>query len=226
MKSTRRIRRKKQTRRKRRGGKKLGEGKNGVVIDPAIPCIGKDTTGKVSKVFFEKEKFEKTKKSITPVLIKLNEIDPEQESFLYPEFCDEVGDLSEENKTDGVTEETKHDSYLMKRGDNKTLLKFITESNFTEDQIVVMLKEVQVLLNKLHDNNILHGDFHSTNVLRMNDGTFRIIDFDVARVVDLNKDKHGRIKNQMKYEGYYIVEDVSRAMGLNYEKLEKKVFPR
>jgi tRNA A-37 threonylcarbamoyl transferase component Bud32 len=87
------------------------------------------------------------------------------------------------------------------------------------------LKQVQELLNILHANNILHGDFHSENVLRMNDGTFRIIDFDVAQIVDPSKDKTGRIKNEIEMEGYYIVEDVSDAMGLNFERLAAKVFP-
>jgi len=225
MKSTRRVRRKKQTRRKKRGGKTLGEGKNGMVISPAIACKTTDTTGKVSKVFFEKEKFDTTKNSIAPVLIELKKIDPNQESFLYPEFCDEIGELSAENKVDGVTEETKHYSYLMKFGEGQTLLKFITETKPSEDQIVVLLKQVQELLNRLHKNNILHGDFHSENVLRMNDGTFRIIDFDVAQIVDPSKDKTGRIKNEIEMEGYYIVEDVSDAMGLNFERLAAKVFP-
>ena len=226
MKSTRRIPRRKRTRRKRRGGKKIGYGANGVVIDPAIPCIGKDITGKVSKVFFGREKFEKARQTIEPLLAKLNEIDRNQTSFLYPELCYKVGKRSKENEADGVTEKTKHYSYLMNRGGNETLLGFIIRTKPSEDKIVAMLKEVQELLNKLHDNNILHGDFHSTNVLRMDDGTFRIIDFDSAQIVDLSTDTDGRIKNQIKYEGYYIVEDVSRAMGLNYEKLEKKVFPR
>jgi serine/threonine protein kinase len=225
MKSTRRNRRKKQTRRKKRGGEKLGEGKNGMVISPAIACKTTDTAGKVSKVFFEKEKFDTTKNSIAPVLIKLEKIDPEQKHFLYPEFCDEIGELSEENKEDGVTEENKNYSYLMKFGEGQTLLKFITETKPSEDQIVVLLKQVQELLNILHKNNIVHGDFHSENVLRMNDGTFRIIDFDVARMVDLNTDEDGSIKNEIEMEGYYIVEDVSRATDLNFERLVAKVFP-
>jgi len=224
MKSTRRIRRRKQTRRKRKGGKKLGEGKNGFVVDPAIACIGKDTSGKVSKVFLKQEKFEKTKNSIAPVLAKLKEIDPEQKYFLYPEFCDTVGDLSEENKTDGVTEENKKYSYLMKRGKNETLLKFIEDTKPSEDEIVAILKEVEGILNILHKNNILHGDFHSENVLRMDDGTFRIIDFDVARIVTEEELKTVKMKEELNTEGYYIVEDISIVTKLKFEPLLERVF--
>jgi hypothetical protein len=48
MKSTRRVRPKKRT---RRGGRVIGSGEYGFVIDPPIQCVGKDTTGYVSKVF-------------------------------------------------------------------------------------------------------------------------------------------------------------------------------
>ena len=234
MKSTRRIRRRKQTRRnKRKGGEKLGQGKNGLVVSPAIACKGKDVTNKVSKVFFKQKKFEKTREVIAPVLIKLKEIDPEQKYFLYPEFCDDIGELTEDNKKDGVTEENKKYSYLMKRGKNQTLSKFIETTKPSEDEIVTILKEVQKLLNILHENNIIHGDFHSENVLRMDDGTFRIIDFDVVRIVSEEELKPvyrgpyqipSHTKEEMDTEGYYIVEDVSITMKLKFEPLLEKVF--
>jgi serine/threonine protein kinase len=208
MKSTRRVRRRKQTRRKRRGGKKLGEGKHGFVVDPAIPCKDKDTTGYVSKVFKDKQKFEAVKNN--PVFAKLKEIDPNQDSFLYPETCSTFGELSEENKTDGVTDDMKQQSYLMKRGGMSLLDEFKEKSKEFIPMLTVasaqkknperekaiddivrkaleyltpIITDVREHLKKLHDGGILHRDFHAGNVLRMNDGTFRIIDFDASRLI-------------------------------------------
>lgn len=118
------TRRRNQRRRTRKGGKKLGEGNNGFVVDPAIPCEGKDITEYVSKVFKKREDFEKAKASLLLIVAKLKEIDPEQTEFLYPEFCDTVGVLTLQNKEDGVTEENKHWSHLMKRG-GETLAHYI-----------------------------------------------------------------------------------------------------
>jgi len=234
MKSTRRVRRRKQTRRrKRKGGEKVGQGNSGMVIKPAISCRGKDTTDKVSKVFFGKENFERIKNSIGPVLIKLKEIDPEQKYFLYPELCDDIGELTEENKKDGVTEENKQYSYLMKRGKNETLLKFIETTKPSEEEAVAILKKVQEILNLLHKHNIYHGDFHSENVLRMDDGTFRIIDFDVSRIVTEEELKPvyrgpylmpSKMKEKLDEEGQYIVEETTFVTKLKFEPLFEKVF--
>lgn len=185
MKPTRRIRRKHQTRRKRRGGKILGEGEHATVIDPAIPCKDKDTIEYVSKVFKSNEEFQKVIKK-KKLLRKLEEIDPNQEHFLYPSFCEQIGDLTDENKNDGVTDETKQYSYLLKRG-GQTLEAFLTglltkdkfmsqpEVNIT---ILTHFKGLFESIKLLHRHNILHGDLHTENVIQMPDKTFRLIDFD------------------------------------------------
>jgi serine/threonine protein kinase len=188
MKPTRRVRRRKQT---RRGGKKLGEGKYGFVIEPAIPCVGKDTTGYVSKVFKTKEEFDKAKTN--PVYAKLKEIDPDQTRFLYPELCDTSGELTDENKQDGVTEENKSWSYLVKKGGDKTLYEYLETVNkyVTKDTVKYMMGELRNVFESvkiLHDNNILHDDLHTKNILVTADGKFHIIDFDRSFLLT-DKDK-------------------------------------
>jgi thiamine kinase-like enzyme len=188
MKPTRRARRRKQS---RRGGKKLGEGKYGFVIDPAIPCEGKDMKGYVSKVFKTKEEFDNAKTN--PVYAKLKEIDPDQTRFLYPEVCNAYGELTDENKQDGVTEENKTWSYLVKKGGDKTLYEYLENVNkyVTKDTVKFMMGELRNVFESvklLHDNNILHDDLHTKNILVTVDGKFHIIDFDRSFLLT-DKDK-------------------------------------
>jgi hypothetical protein len=246
MKSTRRVRSKKRT---RRGGKKLGEGKHGFVIDPAIPCKGKDTTGYVSKVFKDQAMFDAVKRN--PVFTELKKIDPNQESFLYPETCDTFGDLSEEHVKDGVTEEIKKQSYLMKRGGISLKDEFLLKSteflplivaskkkptNAVIDQIVSkalnyltpIVAGVREQLKKLHDGGILHRDFHAGNVLRMDDGTFRIIDFDSARMMGPN-DKQQTLNDENSFvndAATMIISGNKNSQDLDVRILQTKVAMR
>ena len=190
MKSTRRAPRRKQTRR-RRGGKKLGEGKSAVVIHPAISCVGKDTSGYVSKVFKTKEEFDKARTN--PVYAKLKEIDPDQTQFLYPDVCERFGELTPENIEDGVTEENKAWSYLVKKGGDVTLYDSLqkTQKYTTKETVKFMLEHLRQLFESvkhLHANNILHDDLHTKNILVTSDGTFQIIDFDRSFLLT-DKDK-------------------------------------
>lgn len=198
MKKTRRtIRRKKQTRRRKQkaGMAKLGEGAYAKVIYPAIPCKGKDTSKYASKVFNPDEEildgeelsdyFEGLKTN--PVFARLKEIDPEQKYFVYPEFCTEMGELTEENKKDGVTDEMKQYSYLIKKGGKSLKEEFEAKAGEVDDYVAYLkpiVTDVFAKLKILHDNGIIHGDFHTANVIRMDDGTTRIIDFDRSKVFD------------------------------------------
>lgn len=189
MKPTRRVRRRKQTRR-RKGGKKLGEGKYGFVVEPAITCVGK-ADGYVSKVFKTKEEFDKAR--INPVYAKLKEIDPDQTRFLYPEFCDTPGELTEENKQDGITDENKQWSYLVKKGGNVTLYDILQNVNkyVTKETVKLMvgpLRQVFESVKILHANNIVHDDLHTKNILVTPEGKFQIIDFDRSFLLT-DKDK-------------------------------------
>lgn len=243
MKTRKRYQKKKQTRRKRRGGVRLGEGKRGVVVKPAIPCKGKDTTGYVSKVFktwtdtrrfghptyTAEEEFKKVKERLPPVIEILKKIDPEQKHFLYPEFCEEFGELTDGNKADGITDESKQYSYLMKEGGYLTLVEVAKRSYETE--IIEYLKDIQEKLKMLHDNKIIHGDLVPQNVLQMPDGTFRIIDFDSARVVtdeDLKDVMYSfgpqpsKTREFMEEEILMLIEDVAYIADLDYDELVKR----
>lgn len=222
---------------------KVGEGMRGIVVKPAIACKGKDTNGYVSKVFktwtdtgrygkptyTAQEEFKKVKERLPPVIEILKKIDPNQEHFLYPEFCEDFGDLTEENKADGITDESKQYSYLMKEGGTRTFMDIAKVSEETE--IIEFLRAIQKKLQMLHDNRIIHGDFVPQNVLQMSDGTFRIIDFDSARVVakeDL-KDvvfalvgkQPSRDKEKMNDEFLYFIEQLAYIAKLDYEELLK-----
>lgn len=258
MKPTRRACRRKQTRRRRKGGKKLGEGVYGFVVDPAIACVGKDTSGYVSKVFSPKvTHYTGTAESLlkkakeNPVFAKLKEIDPEQKEFIYAEFCDTPGELSEENKADGVTEENKKFGYLMKRGgrsleeefkekaieslpDMATVMEQGIDANppsayklilqetlkYLEPKVkssVTYLKpivnEVLRLRDKLCDNGILQNDLHPGNVLRMDDGTLRIIDFDIATTFDPKNPPRKHFED-LQFEDQAFIESCAWAMVL------------
>ena len=210
------LRRKRQARktRKRRGGVKLGEGGFGRVYAPGMLCKG--TPAEVTKVFdidgeneMTHEGALNTIKKLKVISAKLKEIDPNQDFFLYPEFCDEEPTLSDENKKDRLTVYDIPISYNMRRAD-KTLrdahksefdeadkmIDTIYESEDMEilrrkyrpaaealaDKFVTFFGKVKTLLDKLHSINILHGDMSSQNVMVMKDGTYRLIDFDLSRI--------------------------------------------
>jgi hypothetical protein len=202
MKYTRRVQKRRRT---RRGGTKLGEGKYGFVIDPAIPCEGKDTTGYVSKVFKTKEEFDSVNKD---VIAKIKEIPNYENYFILPEFCENVGKPSQENMKDGVTEENKRNGYLMKKAGTITLRERIKEfatpsmygDRYTEDDLANFihdnLKNVFDGLRLLHEKNILHGDLHTENIIEWGTtDTFRIIDFDRSFFLSNVEKKKDYFKN-------------------------------
>jgi serine/threonine protein kinase len=111
-------------RRTRKKQRRIGEGQYGFVISPAIPCEGKNVSKKVSKVFktrntlspFYQSKYKSfnvRKAKLMPVVQKLQEIDPSQTTYIYPEFCDIPGPLTNEHRSNGVTNNSKYSSYLM-----------------------------------------------------------------------------------------------------------------
>lgn len=199
MKPTRRVHKRRRT---RRGGKKLGEGKYGFVIDPAIPCEGKDVKGYVSKVFMTKEEFHKINKK---VIETIKTIPDYEKYFILPEFCENVGEPSEENMEDGVTKENKRNSYLMRRGEETLATRIkdlISDPEYYSEQelekfMLHDLKDMFIGLHLLHEKNILHGDLHTENILvnwvkqgkgEELVGLYRFIDFDRAFFVT-DKDK-------------------------------------
>lgn len=192
---------------------KLGEGGFGRVYAPGMLCKG--TPAEVTKVFdvtsgnISHPQAMATIKKLKIISAKLKEIDPNQDFFLYPEFCDEEPTLSDENKKDGLTIYDIPIGYNMRRAD-KTLreahkadfdkadamIDEIMESEDMEilrrkyrlaaealaDKFVVIFGKVKTLLDKLHSIDIVHNDMSSQNVMVMNDGSYRLIDFDLSRI--------------------------------------------
>jgi hypothetical protein len=83
--------------RKGKGGVRLGKGAFGAVYHPGIPCKGKNPTEYVTKVLriggiLTHEGALNTIKRLKTISAKLKEIDPNQDFFLYPEFCEEFED--------------------------------------------------------------------------------------------------------------------------------------
>ena len=180
----------------RRGGKRIGEGQDGYLVDPPIPCEGekeprKGFVTKVPELDRIKELPPELLKVKPDVLAKLKEIDPKQEFFYYPVDCT-AGTLTEENKADGIPEEAKPFAELIRyapggtwinpkyrdrnwgewlKGRNEQVLASTTPR--TDAQKQHLIKAVTLL----HQNNIVHGDLHQGNIVIAADGLPRLIDF-------------------------------------------------
>jgi serine/threonine protein kinase len=198
-----RTRRTKALRKKtRRGGKILAQGASSIILDPPIPCKdGRDMSKYVSRVS-KREQYEDLVSKDHPRLIKkLKEIDPDQKYFYYPEYCT-PGNLTEDNKLDGVTYKNKKYSEIVLKGSEewnpitnkarswvgflkrKARGKKLPMTAKTQEQIDHLAKAIKLL----HDNGIVHGDLHGRNVIIADDGLPRIIDFEYS-IVDA-KEKH------------------------------------
>ena len=201
----------------RKGGARLAEGEYGFITYPAIPCGDRDTSKMVSKVFkspknmSEKHKerhkpFDAIKAELLPVVTRLKEVDPEQKKFIYPDFCDSPGDLTDEHRADGVDDENKYSSYLMAYSEGMSIqdsfgtfnhlldaalyyydriqfakrkAKGFRNSSNNEDADAEMkaiankiytayepyLRNLDVVVRKIHDAGIMHYDLHPGNVM-------------------------------------------------------------
>jgi serine/threonine protein kinase len=190
------TRRKRGDKKTRRGGKILGEGKFSVVVDPAIPCKdGRDMSNYVSRVSKRMKWDDIASKDHPKLMKKLQEIDPDQKYFFYPQYC-EPGPMLKENKLDGVNYENKKYSEIILRGNDvwnslgrknrswegflkgKKMGKKVEFAGRSNEQLEHLKKAIDLL----HDNDIVHHDLHGQNVIIADDGMPRIIDFGFATV--------------------------------------------
>lgn len=157
---------------KRRGGKLVSDGTNAKIFYPAIPCKdGRDMTRKVSRVL-KKEYQSKDRLLNKKLYTILKGIDPNQNYFIYPESC-EAGELTLDNKDDGITDSDKTFSEFMTKG-KETWREYQRHSKPTEKQEKHLLKAIQLL----HEAKVMHGDLNGRNmVISEDDGLPRIIDF-------------------------------------------------
>ena len=61
------------------------------------------------------------------------------------------------------------------------------ENFFNEDDAENFLLQICDGLSVLHEKNIIHRDIKPSNIIRRADGTFKLIDFDVARIFKADK---------------------------------------
>ena len=178
--------------RKHRGGKIIGEGYSAFVIDPPIKCNdNRDMSKYVSRVSKRGLNGDLVSKNHKKLIEKLKEIDPNQNFFYYPEYCD-PGALSQENKLDGITYSNKKFSEIVSKGaevwnpetrktrswsaffKGKSKGKKIAMTPKNEEQI----KHLRKGLEKMWENRIVHGDMYGRNVvISSEDNLPRIIDF-------------------------------------------------
>jgi hypothetical protein len=206
-----------ETRRRRRhgtlrGGKVLGQGLFAKAIYPPIQCKdGRDMKGLVTR-FLKDGDIDSLLSKWNPELIeKLKEIDPEQKYFFYPEYC-VPGDLSKENIEDGVTEENKKYSEVMKKGfetwgisiyKRRTWMNYLAGRKVWINENKKYLKMFEHLIKGvelLHSQKICHNDLHPGNIILGRDRLPRIIDFGEST---MNSPKR-KLTMEMKYiKEYY-----------------------
>lgn len=203
----RKTRRRRKTIKRRRGGAVLGKGANGFVISPGVPCVGDDPRNYVTKIIRFQEMFSETnKRSLVEWIKKTSKrlaiIDPDQRYLLRPMFCNEIGKLSTENITDNVVESDKQYSYNMLKGkmnfwqlygtrkkEITSKVKEVLEDPKKEnvykqevldfiEEIIPKMQEIRKLCEKLFEARLLHNDIHDENIMVMDDGTLRLIDFE------------------------------------------------
>ena len=208
----RRTFRRKPTKRKRtrKGGVRLGSN----VIYPGIACEGKDPNTYATKLFFKGSEshlyYDEAKmRKVSEILKK---IDPDQQYFLYPDFCDtKQGPLTKQNEEDikgpreayeegtydtQVIDLNKYDSYNMRNGKQTFADKWKAAD---KKQIHSYLKDATHLvegLQKLHSAGILHDDMHAGNIVYTENGPPKFIDFDdcsVKKVTDEESKKEIRL---------------------------------
>jgi len=165
-------------RRHLKGGTVLAEGGSAFVVYPPPACKdGRDMTNYVARVPKRKNYDEVITKSYPTLVRLLKKIDPNQMYFYYPERC-EFGELTEENKQDGITESMKKYTELVKRGNQKWFDYRHPEQwvDPTESQ----LNHLRNAIDLLHTHRIVHGDLNGDNIIYGDDRMPRIIDFTQA----------------------------------------------
>jgi tRNA A-37 threonylcarbamoyl transferase component Bud32 len=178
-------------RKTRRGGKVLAQGRDALVIDPAIPCKDdRDTSKYVTRLSKRNLKEDIVSRNHGKLIKRLKEIDPTQKYFYYPEYC-EPGILLEENKRDGATYKNKKNSELVLRASKEWNPLANKERSWTgflkgkvrgrklpfEQKTEQQLDHLREAIKFLHEKGIYHGDLHGRNVVIADDGLPRIIDF-------------------------------------------------
>eukprot|EP01026_Neomeris_dumetosa_P033515 TRINITY_DN26761_c0_g1_i1.p1 TRINITY_DN26761_c0_g1~~TRINITY_DN26761_c0_g1_i1.p1 ORF type:complete len:160 (-),score=30.19 TRINITY_DN26761_c0_g1_i1:83-562(-) len=82
-----------------------------------------------------------------------------------------------------------HGCICMEKIDGKTLKLVIDEQQLSEEVQQKLLESVGLLIAKLHDNGIVHGDLTTSNLLVKGQGDVVMIDFGLSQNSQLSEDK-------------------------------------
>lgn len=200
---TRRNRR----RTRKRGGKVLGEGHAAKTYDPPIQCKdGRNMSGYVTRVVKDGDRDELLTTWNPEIIERLKKIDPDQKYFYYPQYC-EPGELTDENRADGITDESKQVSEYVKKGYGTIGPRAFERRNWVEyflgrknwinknQKFQGMMDHLVEAVELLHKNKIAHGDIWGDNIIIAQDNLPRIIDFGEATI---NPPKW-RLNSELKY---------------------------
>jgi serine/threonine protein kinase len=86
---------------------------------------------------------------------------------------------SENSRKDDSPEQIYHFGMVMERG-QRSLLRVLMQENNNLHQQRSMLRSLFEIVRHLHGYNIIHADFKPLNILRLEDGSWRAIDFDAS----------------------------------------------
>jgi serine/threonine-protein kinase len=134
-----------------------------------------------------------------------DEIEPEQIGEIKMRFFQEAeaaGKLSHPNILTIFDAGEEHDmAYLaMEVLDGVDLKDYCNEGNLLPlNEVLRIVAEVADALDYAHENGVVHRDIKPANIMLLNDGTVKVTDFGIARVVESSKTQTGMVLGTPSY---------------------------
>ena len=168
------------------GGKVLGSGADGCVIDPVIPCKDDpDNNEKVSKLMTGSDA--NLKDIEMKIGKKLKKIDPKNFYFIYPEFVckvkkNDIGWLEDEKlKCGHLLKDQIVYNLIMPRGDI-TLREAYRQHNFKTRETLKLILHLLYGCELLLKHELSHFDIKADNIVMVDDkDKFRPVMIDLGR---------------------------------------------
>lgn len=83
--------------------------------------------------------------------------------------------------------------------EGENLFTYLNSENFNNKNLISLIQQLLLGLKTLHDNDIIHRDLKLENVMIKNDGTIKIIDYDMACVLKEEKIIERKIVGTVRY---------------------------
>ena len=124
--------------------------------------------------------------------------DKSQEKFIESgkqKFLNEARVMAKFDKETGIVNvkdffECNKTAYIvMEYLEGQDLRTYLLQHTFRPDDIFERMKPVLKSLRKIHEKNIVHRDISPDNIMILEDGTLKLMDFGAARMVDINDQK-------------------------------------